>query len=241
MIKKINWFDVFLIVVIAIMFSLLAFTNKRNNARYIEQIDVKLLSTNNHFITQQMVEKLIIQTFPRDSKIINSDLSLKKIEDQLNKNEMIASSQVFVDVDGTLHAQVTQKTAMARVMNANGAYYIDEHGNKMPLSNQFSAHVPVVWGVVKSNNKEIFSNMLNTINNDTFLKTTITGIKINNDQSVVFTVRDYDYTVEFGHLKEIEKKFDNYKAFVHYSKSDTLIGYYKNINLRFTEQVVCTK
>ena len=241
MIKKINWFDVFLIIVIAIMFSLLAFANKRNNARYIEQIDVKLLSTNNHFITQQMIEKLIIQTFPRDSKIINSDLNLKKIEDQLDKNEMIASSQVFVDVDGTLHAQVTQKTAMARVMNANGSYYIDEHGNKMPLSNQFSAHVPVVWGVVKSKNKEVFSNMLNTINNDTFLKTTITGIKINNDQSVVFTVRDYDYTVEFGHLKEIEKKFDNYKAFVHYSKSDTLIGYYKNINLRFTEQVVCTK
>ena len=241
MIKKINWFDVFLIIVIAIMFSLLAFANKRNNARYIEQIDVKLLSTNNHFITQQMIEKLIIQTFPRDSKIINSDLNLKKIEDQLDKNEMIASSQVFVDVDGTLHAQVTQKTAMARVMNANGSYYIDEHGNKMPLSNQFSAHVPVVWGVVKSKNKEVFSNLLNTINNDTFLKTTITGIKINNDQSVVFTVRDYDYTVEFGHLREIEKKFDNYKAFVHYSKSDTLIGYYKNINLRFTEQVVCTK
>ena len=44
-----------------------------------------------------------------------------------------------------------------------------------------------------------------------------------------------------SYLKEIEKKFDNYKAFVHYSKNDTLIGYYKNVNLRFTEQVVCTK
>jgi len=241
MIKKINWFDVFLIVVLAIMFSLLAFANQRNNARYIEQIEVKLLSTNNHFITQQMVEKLIVETFPRDSKIINSDLNLKKIEDRLNKNAMIANSQVFVDVDGTLHAQVTQKTAKARVIDANGSFYIDENGNKMPLSNQFSAHVPVVWGVVKSNNKELFSSLLNTINNDTFLKKTITGIKINNDQSIVFTVRDYDYTVEFGYLKEIEKKFDNYKAFVHYSKNDTLIDYYKNINLRFTEQVVCTK
>lgn len=241
MIKKINWFDVLLVVVIAIMFSLLAFANQRNSARFIEQIDVKLLSANNHFITQQMVEKLIIQTFPRDSKILNSDLNLKKIEDRLNKNEMIANSQVFVDVDGTLHAQVTQKTAMARVMNADGSFYIDENGDKMPLSNQFSAHVPVVWGMLKPKNKTIFSNLLNTINNDSFLKTTITGIKINSDQSLVFTVRDYDYTVEFGHLKDIEKKFDNYKAFVHYAKNDTLMAYYKNINLRFTEQVVCTK
>ncbi len=64
MIKKINWFDVFLVFVIATLFALVAFANQRNNARYIEQIDVKLLSSNNHFITQEMVEKSIIQTFP---------------------------------------------------------------------------------------------------------------------------------------------------------------------------------
>ncbi|WKW46962.1 cell division protein FtsQ [Myroides sp. JBRI-B21084] len=241
MIKKINWFDVFLAFVIAAMFVLVAFANNRNNARYIEQIDVKLLSTNNHFITQEMVKNLIIKTFPRDSKIINSEVNLHKIENMLNNNQMIAKSEVFVDVSGKLTALVTQKKALARVINSNKSYYFDENGNKMPLSQQFSAHVPVVYGTLKQKNKEAFSKMLNLINNDTFLKTTITGIKINNDQSLLFTVRDYDYEIEFGHLKEIEKKFDNYKAFVHYSKNDTLIGHYKKINLRFTEQVVCTK
>lgn len=241
MIKKINWFDVFLAFVIAALFALAAFAGKRNNARYIEQIDVKLLSSNNHFITQEMVEKYIVQTFPRDSKIVNSELNLKKIEDKLNKHPMIAKSEVFVDVDGKLHAQVSQKTAMARVVKNNQWVYIDENGGEMPLSNQFSAHVPIVYGEVKPNNKKVFSDLLNTISNDEFLKTTITGIKINGDQSVIFTVRDYNYLIEFGHLKEIEKKFDNYKAFIHYSKNDTIIGYYKNINLRFTEQVVCTK
>lgn len=241
MIKKINWFDVFLGLVIAAMFSLLAFANNRNNARYIEQIDVKLLSSNNHFITQESVEKLIIQTFPRDSKIVNSELNLKKIEDKLNKHSSIAQSEVFVDVDGKLHAEVTQKKAIARVINGSQSYYIDENGDKMPLSNQFSAHVPIVYGQLKPKNKEVFSKLLNQISEDEFLKTTITGIQINTDQSLIFTVRDYDYLVEFGHMKEIEKKFDNYKAFIHYSKNDTIIGYYKNVNLRFTEQVVCTK
>lgn len=241
MIKKINWFDVFLGLVIAAMFSLLAFANNRNNARYIEQIDVKLLSSNNHFITQESVEKLIIQTFPRDSKIVNSELNLKKIEDKLNKHSSIAQSEVFVDVDGKLHAEVTQKKAIARVINGSQSYYIDENGDKMPLSNQFSAHVPIVYGQLKPKNKEVFSKLLNQISEDEFLKTTITGIQINTDQSLIFTVRDYDYLVEFGHMKEIEKKFDNYKAFIQYSKNDTIIGYYKNVNLRFTEQVVCTK
>lgn len=241
MIKKINWFDVFLGLAIALMFSLLVFTNNRNEVRPIEQIDVKLLSSNNHFITQEMIEKIIVQSFPNNSKITNSELDLENIENLLNKNEMIAHSEVFVDINGKLHAEVTQKTAVARVINGTETYYIDANGNKMPLSKNFSAHVPIVFGQIKPANKESFASLLNTIFNDEFLKTTITGIQINPDQSLIFTVRDYNYLVEFGHLKEIDRKLDNYKAFVHYSKNDTIIGYYKNVNLRFTEQVVCTK
>lgn len=241
MIKKINWFDVFLGLAIALMFSLLVFANNRNEVRPIEQIDVKLLSSNNHFITQEMIEKIIIQSFPNNSKITNSELDLENIENLLNKNEMIAHSEVFVDINGKLHAEVTQKTAVARVINGTETYYIDANGNRMPLSKNFSAHVPIVFGQIKPANKESFASLLNTIFNDEFLKTTITGIQINSDQSLIFTVRDYNYLVEFGHLKEIDRKLDNYKAFVHYSKNDTIIGYYKNVNLRFTEQVVCTK
>lgn len=241
MIKKINWFDVFLGLAIALMFSLLVFANNRNEVRPIEQIDVKLLSSNNHFITQEMIEKIIVQSFPNNSKITNSELDLENIENLLNKNEMIAHSEVFVDINGKLHAEVTQKTAVARVINGTEIYYIDANGNRMPLSKNFSAHVPIVFGQIKPANKESFASLLNTIFNDEFLKTTITGIQINPDQSLIFTVRDYNYLVEFGHLKEIDRKLDNYKAFVHYSKNDTIIGYYKNVNLRFTEQVVCTK
>jgi len=241
MIKKINWFDVFLGLAIALMFSLLVFANNRNEVRPVEQIDVKLLSSNNHFITQEMIEKIIVQSFPNNSKITNSELDLDSIENLLNKNEMIAHSEVFVDINGKLHAEVTQKTAVARVINGTETYYIDANGNRMPLSKNFSAHVPIVFGQIKAANKESFASLLNTIFNDEFLKTTITGIQINPDQSLIFTVRDYNYMVEFGHLKEIDRKLDNYKAFVHYSKNDTIIGYYKNVNLRFTEQVVCTK
>lgn len=241
MIKKINWFDVFLGFVIALMASLFLFANNRNRARAIDQIDVKLLSSNNHFITQKMVENIMVQSLPKTQGNSDNTQSLKTIEDALNENEMIAHSEVFVDVDGKLHAEVTQKTAIARVMNGTESYYIDTKGNKMPLSKQFSAHVPIVSGQIKQKNKATFAGLLNKIFNDPFLKTTITGIQINPDQSLILTVRDYNYVIEFGSLKEIDRKLDNYKAFVHYSKNDTIIDDYKKINLRFTEQVVCTK
>ena len=188
-----------------------------------------------------MVNNLLIQNFPRASKVFKDDLDLNKLENELQKNEMIASSQVYFDVNGVLNAEVVQKTAIARVLTGNGSYYIDSKGGKMPLSSHFSAHVPVVYGNVSSKNKEELTRMLNVIYEDDFLKKSITGIKINPDQSLNLTIREYDFDVEFGRLTEVEKKFDNYKAFLQYSQNDTIINYYKHVNLRFTEQVICTK
>jgi cell division protein FtsQ len=53
--------------------------------------------------------------------------------------------------------------------------------------------------------------------------------------------RNYSYEIQFGRPINIEKKFNNYKAFLQDAVKDTLIEQYKTINLKFTQQVVCTK
>lgn len=241
MFKKINWFDVFLVLIIFALVGLFLFAQSRAKQRTVDAIEVKFLSNNNHFITQEMVNNLLIQNFPKSSNVFKEELDLNKLEQELQKNEMIASSQVYFDKNGVLNAEVVQKTAIARVLTHNGSYYIDKQGGMMPLSDHFSAHVPVVYGKISERNKSDFLQMLNLIFEDDFLKKSITGIKINPDQSLNLTVREYDYNVEIGRLTEIDKKLANYKAFLHYSKNDTIIPYYKNVNLRFTEQVICTK
>lgn len=241
MLKKINWFDVYLVLSIFALIGLFVFAQSRSKQRTVDAIEVKFLSNNNHFITQEMVNNLLIQNFPNATNVFKDDLDLNKLEQELQKNEMIASSQVYFDANGVLNADVVQKTAIARVLTGNGSYYIDTQGGRMPLSDHFSAHVPVVLGKVSDRNRQEFIRMLNVIFEDDFLKKSITGIKINPDQSLNLTVREYDYNVEFGRLTEVEKKFNNYKAFLHYSKNDTIVPYYKNVNLRFTEQVICTK
>jgi len=241
MLKKINWLDVYLVLTIFALIGLFVFAQARAKTRTVDAIEVKFLSNNNHFITQEMVNNLLIQNFPKGENVFKEELDLNMLERELQKNEMIASAQVYFDVNGVLKAEVVQKTAVARVLTEEGSYYIDKQGEKMPLSQHFSAHVPVVFGQISDKNKEKLAYMLNVIFEDDFLKKSITGIKINPDQSLNLTVREYDYNVEFGKLTEIERKFNNYKAFLHYSKNDTIVPYYKNVNLRFTEQVICTK
>lgn len=241
MIKKINITDVFLVLVIVAMVFLYQFSQTRFLNRPVDQIEVKLTSVNNHFISQEMVNNLLKQKFPSASNVIVEDLDLNRLESELLQNEMIEDADVFLDVHGVLHAEVQQKTAVARVLGNQSSYYIDRKGGTMPLSKEFSAHVPVVVGKVSKEYKENFTEFLEKIHTDEFLKTTITGIQILSDQSVKLTVRDYNYTIDFGRLLEIDKKFENYKAFVHYAQTDTLINKYTKVNLRFTEQVICTK
>lgn len=241
MLKKINKFDVYLVLTFLALIALFVFAQIRAKQRIVGDVEVEFLSNNNHFITQEMVNNLLIQNFPKGENVFKDELDLNMLENELQKNEMIASSQVYFDGKGNLKAEVVQKTAIARVLTENGSYYIDTEGESMPLSLHFSAHVPVVFGKISDRNRYEFIRMLNVIFTDDFLKKSITGIKINPDQSLNLTVREYNYNVEFGKLNEFEKKFENYKAFLHYSKNDTIVPYYKNVNLRFTEQVICTK
>jgi cell division protein FtsQ len=53
--------------------------------------------------------------------------------------------------------------------------------------------------------------------------------------------RNYNYQIDFGGLINIEQKFQNYKAFFQKVSLDNTLDKYKKIDLRFTEQVVCTK
>src|SRR5690606_26956393 len=184
MLKKINWFDVYLVLSIFALIGLFVFAQSRSKQRTVDAIEVKFLSNNNHFITQEMVNNLLIQNFPSTMNVFKDDLDLNKLEQELQKNEMIASSQIYFDANGVLNAEVVQKTAIARVLTENSSYYIDKQGGSMPLSDHFSAHVPVVFGKISDRNREEFIRMLNVIFEDDFLKKSITGIKINPDQSL---------------------------------------------------------
>ena len=55
------------------------------------------------------------------------------------------------------------------------------------------------------------------------------------------TNRNFNYQIEFGKIINAEKKFKNYKAFFQKAILDSSLTKYKNINLKFTQQVVCTK
>lgn len=235
------WINVRLLLIFAVVIFLYSFSSKRNGDRKIKPPIVEFVNAGDLFVTHETVNKLLIEYNSQPQSIAKDKLDLNKLEQTINNHDMVQESEVFVSIDGVLKAIVTQKTPIARIFDESGSFYIDSQGNKMPLSTVQTARVPIVLGEIEDTKHEDLYELLLLIHNDDFLKKNITGIEILHGGSLRMTNRNYDYVIEFGKTIDVKRKFDNYKAFLQKAVQDTIIDQYKVINLKFTQQVVCTK
>ena len=239
--KLFNWTNIRLILMFVLVIFLFSFTSNRNENRKLTKSVVIFVGDNAPFVKQETVNKLLIENKKDASSIQKVNLDLNKLETTLDAQEMIEKSDVFVSIDGVLKAVVKQKTPIARVFDNNGSFYIDYEGNRMPLSTNFTARVPLVSGVINKKNNEDLSDLFRLIYDDAFLKKNIIGIQIMPNGSLKMLNRNFDYQIDFGRMINVERKFRNYKAFFQKAVLDSSLYKYKKIDLRFTEQVVCTK
>ena len=239
--KFFNWTNIRLVLMFALVIFLFSFTSKRNNDRKLTKSEVIFVNGENLFIKSETVNKLLIENKQDASSIRKDKLDLNKLEKSICKSPIIEKSEVFVTIDGVLKAVVKQKTPIARVFDKNGSFYVDYQGGVMPLSNEFTARVPLVLGEInKANNVEL-NKLLRFIYDDEFLKKNIIGIAVLSNGGLKMTNRNFNYEIEFGSIINVERKFNNYKAFFQKAVLNSSLYNYKKINLRFTQQVVCTK
>jgi cell division protein FtsQ len=219
---------------------LYAFSSSRNEAKKISELEVKFLGDNNLFITHESVNKLLIQNGESITNVPKEILDLNGLENALKSNAMIKTAEVYLAVNGKVRADVVQRKPIARV-STNASYYIDDEGKYMPLSTNYTAHVPIVTGSVEKNNLANIFKIASKIYEDEFLKTHIVEIHQEQDQTLSLKTRVYDFEIELGDLNDLDKKINNLKAFYQKAKKDKTLSSYKKVNLQFNNQVVCTK
>lgn len=238
--KNIKWTDVRLALILGAVAFLYSFSSKRNESRNFKGASIEFAQSEG-FITREAVNNLLIQNFGPVKSIRKDKLDLNNVEKSLDENPMIDKAEVYATVDGKLRAVIVQKKPVARIFQGANSYYIDHKGGVMPLSESYTARVPLVTGEVEGIEKPKLHKVLNYIHDDAFLEKNIIGVEVTPEGNLMMKSRNYGYLIEFGKPQNIEAKFNNYKAFLQDAVKDTLIGQYKTINLKFTQQVVCTK
>lgn len=229
-----------MIALMALVVFLYAFSETRNNTRKITNLNIDFLGNNTLFVTEDTVSKLLIQNNESVTSVTKETLDLNGLEAALNSNPMIKQAEVYVAVNGALTAKILQKKPIARV-NTNASYYIDEEGSYMPLSSNYTARVPLVTGSVKKNNLDRIFQVAKKVQVDEFLKTHVIEIYQHSNKDISIKLRQHDFSVLLGDIKELDKKINNLKAFYQKALKDKTLNSYSNVNLRFGNQVVCTK
>lgn len=219
--------------------ALAGFTYNRHKSRNIQDIDITFHQEKQLFIDKTAVNKLLIQNDEPVKKIALEHLDLNLLEKQLESHPMIENAEVYTDLESRLHADIKQRVPIARVVGKD-EFYIDSKGKIMPLSEFYSARVPIIIGLSKKDTLSAFQ-LIKYIREDLFFSQQTTMIKSHPKGLYSLRLRSHDFNVFIGKAENLKQKFMNFKAFYVKAKKDSLLGKYKNIDLQYGKQVVCKK
>ena len=237
---KINWNYIKMFFLLMLVVGLFAFSSKKNDKRLVSNPEINFNGEDNLFITHETVSKLLIVNQGGAKNVPKETIDLNLLESALNSNPMIKSAQVFVDVNGRLIADVEQKKPIARVEHS-ASFYIDDAGNYMPLSTNYTARVPLVTGDVSKNDLQNVYEMAMKVKDDAFLSKHVTSIHQHKDKSISLRLRQCAFEVYVGGLEKLDKKINNLKVFYKKAFKEKILNNYSKVNLQFDSQVVCTK
>ncbi|QOD60424.1 cell division protein FtsQ [Polaribacter haliotis] len=238
--KRLLKYLLFVVLTICLTF-LYSFSSERNERKKVSKIEVEFEAGDNNFLTHAMVNKLLIQNDTTVKNQAKSVIDLYKLENNVSKNPYVEKAAVFLSINGVLKSTIKQRTPIVRIITDNDSYYVDKQGVKVPLSSNYSARVLLVSGVKGEEDVKEILPLVRYILADNFLQKEIVGIQKSDMNEYEFSVRSGNYKIDFGKLSDVEVKFKKLKAFYNTTFKDKTIQDYKSINVKYHNQVVCTK
>jgi cell division protein FtsQ len=233
----------FTLLTVVIVF-LYGFAAHRNSLKESKEVKVIFENGDNLFVSYETVNKLLIQNLEANRYQSKENINLNNLEQFLRDNEMIENAEIFLTLNGELGAIITQRTPVLRVANETETYYYDKLGIKMPLSDNYSARVPITTDTISGHGEIDIIRLSNIIKNDEFLRKQIIGIdQVPNSKNNQFELKTRvgDQKIIFGDLSRMEEKIAKLKVFYQKMMLDSTIKDYKTINLKFHNQIVCEK
>lgn len=207
---------------------------------------------NNFFIEKQDVSNFIQSLYKgMPSGMPINSFDLLKIESELKKNVWIKEVEMFIDNNEILQVNISEREPVARIFATNGSsFYLDTTISLIPLSDKFSARLPVFTGFVgvvgKLSNAD--STMLVEIKKlsyyilkDSFWMAQIDQVNILGDGTFKITPKIGNQVIVFGTADNYNEKFNNLLLF--YKKIQSKVGWnkYSKISVCYKDQIIAMK
>ena len=223
-----------MILILMVMMTSFAYLN--NSKRLIEKVIVNFESKGARFLTDSVVNKLLIQkkgALPWKAK---DSLVLSMLESFLENNPYVDNAEVFQFKKGVLGVSINEKKAVVRVQGAD-QFYFDKEGDDFSISKNYTPKVPLFMGELKEDQKNDLLLLIKHLNADPFLRSELASIEYRSN-SYFIGLKSYEFEVEIGQVPGIVEKLSKLKVFCAYYDNHQLDREYTLINLKFKNQVV---
>lgn len=215
-----------------------------------KEVSVSITGVSNNFFIDKADVKNIIKNYTGGEPVGKTlqSFNLKDIENQLEKDTWIKNAELYFDNNDVLRVHVDEREPAARLFATDGGtFYIDTSITILPLSEKFSARLPVFTGFPKSSGKftAADSSLLRAVlqvseqlQADSFLMAMIDQVDITPQGNFELVPKIGNQTIVLGDATDVAEKFAKLKMF--YSKVISVAGWskYSSINLQYKNQVV---
>jgi len=169
-------------------------------------------------------------------------ISTAAIENKLKENRLIKRVECYKTIDGTVRIRVYQRAPVLRVFSTKGNYYVDSEGEKMPVPSNFAAYVPVASGFIDDEyaTTKLYEFAL-FLQQEKFWNSQIKQIYVTPTGTVELTPVVGNHQIILGKIEDYKENLEKLRLF--YEKGLSKMGWnkYSVINLKFKNQVVCTR
>ncbi len=215
--------------------------------------DYQLLTSEDEIHTELLENYLPIENQKK------KNLNLKQIEKDAGQISYLKKYDAYFYVNGILAIAASPRKAILRVYNKVGQhFYLGADTVVMPLASKHSLRLLFANGNLPKLSKASFEQSENEATNlpsiykkifilatkiqgDEFLDALIDQIYVNADQEFELIPKAGVSYIEFGDINDVDDKLNRLKNFYINGKEKINWTIYKSINLKYENQVVCTK
>lgn len=230
---------------------MMAFVSDKSEEVVCNRIEVMLEDTvSNRFVTPAEIRSLVETSGMEIRGYPLSQINTRNLEHLLEENSYIGNAEVSKEVSGKLDIKVEQRVPLVRILpTGSRGYYLDTEGMILPLSEHFTPLIMLASGKLplsvknekdKKQLEEIY-HFCTFLTDHTFWNDQVVQIYVNAAGEYELIPRVGAHHIILGSMDHWEKKLRNLELLYEQGLSRYGWNTYKTINLKYTNQIICTK
>ncbi len=266
MMKKIASILIIILLACGVIF-LFVFANQKQNEVLCSEFIINIDYGNApQLITKSTIRQQITEAGIRIKGQPVEGIPVKKLHQLLAKNPYIKKATISINVNGVVKANILQRDPLIRVMDQDfNQCIIDREGHRMPVNPFFPVRLKVANGNIRSLKKSKIDTVMNEsgrgytlvkalppdlekihkiaskLEEDTLTSALIEQIYFNDMREIELVPKVGDQLIILGDTTSLNEKLRNLRIFYSEGMRNLAWNNYKVINLKYKNQVVCSK